>query len=195
MKTEIEVKFLDVDIEEVRSKLHGLGAVCEQPMRLLRRVIFDTDFMSAKNAYLRVRDEGHKNTLTYKQFDSLSIDGAKEIEVDVSNFEGTVALIEAAGIPANSSQESKRESWKLDGVDIVIDEWPWLQPYIEIEGNNIQSVKDIAKRLGYDWEAAVFGDVMVAYRAQYPHLGEDETVGSAKELRFGDPKPALLQER
>lgn len=33
MKTEIEVKFVDVDINDVRARLKKAGAVCEQPMR------------------------------------------------------------------------------------------------------------------------------------------------------------------
>ena len=35
MKTEIEVKFLNIDIEDIRAKLQAAGAVCEQPMRLI----------------------------------------------------------------------------------------------------------------------------------------------------------------
>jgi adenylate cyclase, class 2 len=68
MKTEIEVKFLDVDFNLMREKLKQLGAVCEQPMRLMRRAIIETPELEAKGGFLRVRDEGDKVTLTYKQF-------------------------------------------------------------------------------------------------------------------------------
>ena len=40
MKTEIEVKFVDVDIPEMQQRLEGVGAHCEQPMRLMRRQVF-----------------------------------------------------------------------------------------------------------------------------------------------------------
>ena len=40
---------------------------------------------------------------------------------------------------------------------------------------------------------AVFGDVMTAYRAEYPHLSLTYTVGRVPEVRFGDPLLDLLR--
>ena len=68
MNTEIEAKFVNVSIDDVRSNLTKLGAVLEQPMRLMKRVTIDSDFMRSNNAFLRIRDEGNKITITYKQF-------------------------------------------------------------------------------------------------------------------------------
>ena len=39
----------------------------------------------------------------------------------------------------------------------------------------------------------MFGDVMVAYRAEYPHLTENDTVGRIESVRFDDPLPELLR--
>ena len=41
---------------------------------------------------------------------------------------------------------------------------------------------------------AKFGDVMVTYRAQYPHLTEKDTVGNLPEVKFDAPLPGLLKE-
>jgi adenylate cyclase class 2 len=131
--------------------------------------------------------------MTYKQIDSLTLDGVKEIEVTVSDFDQTVALLAAAGLRQGSFQESKRETWQLNDVEIVLDEWPWLKPYIEIEGPSEQKVRDVAVQLDLDWSDALFGDVMVAYRAEYHHLTERDTVGNLAEVRFSDPLPGLLQ--
>jgi adenylate cyclase, class 2 len=193
VKSEIEAKFLSVNHDEIRQKLAELGGVCEQPMRHMRRVTIETPELIEKDAFVRVRDEGHRVTMTYKQFDSFAIDGAKEIEVVVSNFEDMVALLAAAGLPQGSFQESRRETWKLDNVEVVLDEWPWLKPYIEIEGESEESVCEAAERLGFDWEDAVFGDVMAAYRAEYPHLTEKDSVARIPQVRFDDPLPKLLQ--
>ena len=78
-------------------------------------------------------------------------------------------------------------------TEIVLDEWPWLKPYIEIEGESEAELRTVAVQLGLDWSGAVFGDVMVAYRAQYPYLTEKQTVGRVAEVRFGDPLPDLLR--
>ena len=192
MKTEHEAKFLNVSIAGIRLKLAAANAHLEEPMRLMRRVTIDTPEMKAKDAFLRIRDQGDKTTITYKQFDALSVDGAKEYEVDVSDFDEAIALFAAAGLSHGSFQESKRETWTLDGAEVVIDEWPWLNPYIEVEGESEEHVRTVSKLLGLEWSDAVFGDVMVAYRHQYPNLGEHDAVGNLPEVRFGDPMPDIL---
>jgi adenylate cyclase class 2 len=193
MKTEYEAKFTNVDIEAVRAQLKNTGATLEKPMRLMRRVTIDTPELKAKDAFVRVRDEGDRVTMTYKQFAALSVDGAKEHEIIVNDFDEAIALLAAAGLPHGSFQESKRETWMLDGAEVVIDEWPWLQPYIEVEGESVEHVKEVSAKLGFNWDDAVFGDVMAAYRQQYPHLTEQDTVGNIPEVRFGAPLPDLLK--
>lgn len=139
-----------------------------------------------------MRDEGDKVTLTYKQFNKLSIDGARECEVNVSDFQSTINLLKLIGLPYRSFQESKRESWLLDGAEIVLDEWPWLNPYIEIEGDGEAHVRNISEILGFRWSDAIFGDIMSVYRIQYPSLKEDDLIGNIPEVRFGDPPPKML---
>jgi adenylate cyclase class 2 len=193
MKTEIEAKFLDVNHDAVRRKLKEAGALCEQPMRLMRRVTFDSPVMKQKGGWIRVRDEGHRVTMTYKQVDKLEVDGVQEIEVTVSDFDGTVAIMRESGLGGNSFQESKRETWRIDDVEIELDEWPWLKPYIELEGASEEALHDVAAKLGLKWKDAKFGDVMVAYRAQYTHLTYHDTVGNLAEVRFDAPLPDLLK--
>jgi adenylate cyclase class 2 len=194
MKAEIEAKFLDVSFDDIRQKLTDLGAVCEEPMRIMRRVAIDNDFMrTGKDSFLRVRDEGHRVTMTYKQFDSLSVDGAKEIEVEVSDYDATVALLEQIGLHSHTSQETRRENWRLGDVEIMLDEWPWIKPYIEIEAESETAIRELAAKLGFDWEDAVFGDVMAAYRAEYPHLTLKDTVAHVPQVKFGDPLPEMLK--
>lgn len=198
MDIEIEAKFLNCTHEDIRQKLRSIGAHCEFPVRLMRRAIIDYPDRrlqtSIPNSYIRVRDEGDKTTLTYKQFDSLSVDGAREIEVVVDSFLKTVDVFTAAGLEVVSMQESKRETWKYKECEVVLDEWPWLNPYIEIEGESEESLKDLATKLELRWTDAVFGDVMVAYRAQYPHLTVEQTIGKLPEVRFNTPPPAFFTE-
>lgn len=191
MKTEIEAKYLAINEDSLRQKLTESGAICEQPMRLMRRAIVQND-ATGRDSYVRLRDEGDKVTLTLKKFESLNLGGAKEIESIVSDFDAMYQILEGAGLKIASFQESRRETWRLGEVEIVIDEWPWLLPYIEIEGPTEDDVRTVAERLGFRWDDAVFGDVMVAYRAEYPHLGENDTVGSLEKLTFDSPKPDMF---
>lgn len=192
MNTEYEVKFCNVNIEEIQNKIKSLGGSLESPMRLMRRVVIDTPELKEKDAFLRVRDQGDKITLTYKQFQGSGVDGAKELEVTVSDFQTMVDILKAMSLNYKSFQESKRETWVLEDAEIVIDEWPWLNPYIEIEGKSEEHVKEIAGKLGFSWDDAVFGDVMGAYKNQYPNTPADFTVGNIKEVKFESSAPTEL---
>lgn len=193
MKNEIEAKFVNINIDDIRSRLTELGAILIQPMRDMQRVTIDTPELKKKDAFVRIRNEGDKTTITYKQFNSLSIDGVKEVEITVDDFDTAVTLFKEAGLAYGSLQESRRETWRLDEVEIVIDEWPWLNPYIEIEAPSEDLVISTSEKLGFNWDDAIFGDVMAAYRVQYPHLGLNDTVGNLPEVRFSDPLPNLLK--
>ena len=195
MNTEIEAKFANIDLNEIRAKLTNIGAVLEQPMRLMRRVVIHTPEMEAKHAFVRVRDEGHRTTITYKQFDSDTVDGAKEYEIEASNFDQAINLLSAAGLSSFAYQESKRENWRINNVDIMIDEWPWIKPYIEIEGESEEAIKSLADQLGFNWSDALFGGVANIYRNQYPHIGEAGISVINREwetIKFDDPTPELL---
>lgn len=196
MKTEIEAKFLNVDFDDVRARLTSVGAVCEQPMRLMRRVIIEPDFIKERgeNSLLRLRDEGDKVTLTWKEFRNESLTGAFERAVTVSDFDEMVEILKAAGLNYRSYQESKRETWTLGDVEIVLDEWPWINPYIEIEGPTEASVEETAAKLGFEWSTAVFGSADVIYKIEYPHL-KNRGVIDVKEVRFEDPIPEILGQR
>lgn len=184
MKTEYEAKFLSINKEDLLNKLKDNGGKLISPMRTMKRIVIDTPELKKRDAFLRVRDEGDKITLTYKQFNATSVDGAKELEVTVGDFDTTVSILKAMDLHHKSFQESRRETWKIGEAEVVIDEWPWLNPYVEIEGPSEEVVKEVATALGFLWENAAFGDVMTAYRNQYPNIPVGLSVGDIKEVRF-----------
>lgn len=195
MQTEIEVKFCNVDIRE---KLKASGAMLEQPMRLMKRALIEEPHHEKENAFIRIRDEGDKTTLTFKRRDKLqgdTINNTKEIEVAVSDFDTTVELFREAGWEYKTFQESKRETWKLGDAEVVIDEWPWLKPYIEIEASTEDEVKQAAATLDFDWNDAIYGHIDAVYQMQYEFLDGVRGVIDLKEVRFQDPLPKVFKER
>jgi adenylate cyclase class 2 len=192
MKAEIEVKFLDVDIEDVRRRLERAGATLEQPMRLMRRVLIEEPHHAKEDSFIRIRDEGNRTTLTFKRRSSPDggggIDNTQEIETTVGDFNTAVEIFKEAGWHYVSNQESKRETWRLDEAEVVIDQWPWINPYIEIEAENEEVVRRVADTLGFDWKDAVFGSVNVIFKRDYPNMSVRGIV-DIKEGRFGDPVP------
>lgn len=195
MQTEIEAKFLDIDHDAIRTKLKELGAECVAPSRLMRRKNYDYPDRSLEKQYVgwvRVRDEGNKTTLAYKQLNDRTLHGTKEVSVDVNDFEKTCQFLEAIGLIAQSFQETKRESWRLGDAEIELDEWPWIPPFLEIEAPDEQLLRDIAMKLGLSLDSALHGSVEVAYQAVY-NVTEEE-VDHWKEIVFS-PVPDWLKER
>lgn len=194
MKPEIEAKFLNVDFDDMRVKLRAAGAECVHPMRLMRRKNFDHADMrlEAIGGWVRVRDEGDKVTLAYKQLDNRDVDGTKEVSVEVSSFDDTVALLMAAGLRQTSYQETHRESWSLDGTQVELDEWPWVRPFMEIEAPDAEALYAVAEKLGLQKETALHGSVEIMYLQEYDVT--EQEVDAWPEIIFG-PTPRWLERK
>lgn len=192
MQTEIEAKFLDVDHDLLRAKLKQLGATCEQPMRLMRRKNYDypDSRLEKIGGWVRVRDEGDKVTLSYKQLNDRTLHGTQEVSLIVNSFGDSCKLLEAIGLVEKTYQETKRESWSLDGMQVELDEWPWVKPFVEIEGPDESSLRNLADQLGLDWSQAVHGSVEIAYQAEYD--ATEHEIDNWREILF-TPVPEWLE--
>ncbi len=90
---EIEIKFLNIDPKIIEEKLLSIGAKKASDYHF-KRIIFDySDFrLDKQGAWIRLRDEGDKVTLAFKQriskdYESLAGDeGMYEREIIVSDF-------------------------------------------------------------------------------------------------------------
>lgn len=123
MDTEIEAKWLEVDHNAMRDKLKKTGAQLIKAERLMRRKNYDfSDQRLYKiGGWVRVRDEGDKITLSYKQLNDRTLHGTKEVSVIVDDFENACKFVESIGLVPKAYQETRRESWKLDGAEVELD--------------------------------------------------------------------------
>lgn len=170
MQTEIEAKFTDIDAALLREKLRALGAVRKHEEVLMRRRNFDypDERLDAINGWIRVRDEGDKVTLCYKQLIDRSLHGTKEVMVIVDDFERTCMFLNSIGLESKAYQETKRERWLYkDVVEVTVDTWPWVPTFVEIEGPTEELVKQTAADLGLDWSMAMHGSVETVYQMHY----------------------------
>ena len=122
--------------------------------RKMLKIIEDTGNRFFK--WIRLRQDGEIVEITIKYIYSnkanYNIDEVKEIEIKTDNFEMANKLIEEMGYYRKKLAEKKRDSYSYQGMDIEIDEWPLLEPYIEIEGTNIDKIYELANLLGYSKE-------------------------------------------
>lgn len=168
MKTEYEVKVLEIDHNKMVEKLERLGAI-KKIDALQEGYIYDV-IPKNDHQWLRLRTNGEKNTLTLKSLQAKTIDGMKEIEIEVSDFYETHKLLENIGFHNKGFQQNKRVQYILDGVEIDLDHWPLIPEYMEIEGDSEESVDKMLELLDVDKEKIVTLDVTSIYK----HYGFEE---------------------
>lgn len=175
MQVEIEGKFLNIDAEALRRKLDSVGAKLIHKEQSMRRKNFDypDGRLEKIGGWVRVRDEGDRVALAYKQLFDRTLEGTKEISVVVNNFDDICNLLLAIGLDNKSYQETKRERWDLDGVEVTIDTWPWIPTFVELEAPTEEKLKEAAKVLGLGWSLVLHGSVETAYQHYY-NVSEEE---------------------
>ncbi|MFA5729794.1 MAG: CYTH domain-containing protein [Candidatus Paceibacterota bacterium] len=157
---EIEVKFLNIDPVLMENKLKAIGAkkIFE---KLYKRRTFDYPDLRLhkKGAWIRLRDEGEKVTLTYKErigvktFDGKTNDDSmEEVEIIVNDFVKTAELLNRMGFIEKFYEENKRIRYQLKDIEFDIDFWPQLDPYLEIEAPSWEKIDEGIKLLGLNPE-------------------------------------------
>lgn len=186
MHREIEAKYMSVDKDACRAKLAAAGYACVRPEFMMRRYTFMlTEVNPSPHKWARVRDEGDKVTMTFKHVhDSGDINGTEEVDFAVGSFDAAVLFMQKLGFNHWAYQESRRETWVKNGVDVTINEWPALPPFVEIEAASEQAVREASDALGFDYSRAVFGGVGALYGLQTAFSESD--ICRVRQLTFAN---------
>ncbi len=167
MKIEIEARLLDVDVASFIKKLKENNAKFVGDWLQIR---YCYDFNPVRpNSWIRLRTNGEETTLTIKEVNNSKIDGTKECEIIVSDFNTTDELLNKLGYFARSKQENRRIRYILDDVEIDIDFWPNIPAYVEFEANKQEDIKKVCKKLNIDFAQLTSIDVEKIYN----HYGFD----------------------
>lgn len=191
MYTEFEATFTNVKKDDVRNKFRKAGARLIKKEFLQKRIVFNLPKVHEINGgWLRVRDEGDKITMSIKIVDGNKIENQKETQLVIDSFDNAVSLLESIGCENKAYQETKRELWELDGVEITIDEWPFLEPFVEIEGISKKEVKSVANKLGFNYSTEVFEAVDELYSKKYG-ITKGRINNHTPKILFGMENPFL----
>lgn len=155
--TEVEAKFYLRNLAALEQRLQGLGAELTQPQVHETNLRFDLPDRSLSRQYqaLRLRQDTEAR-LTYKGPSSLNA-GARsrtELEFSVSDFDAARAFLEALGYQIYLKYEKRRTTYQLAGVIITLDVMPYGD-FVEIEGPDGGAIRQMAERLGLDWDARI----------------------------------------
>ena len=164
-RIEYEVRVLEIDKDEIQSKLKELNAVLIEDV-FQKRYVYDFK-PAVSSKWIRLRTNGSKTTLTIKNVKSSNIDGTREVEIEVSDFDATKEILREWGYTPKGIQENKRIKYDLNGVEIDIDTWPKIPTYLEIEGASEEEVYNTLQLLGISKERSTSLDVQSIYEEIY----------------------------
>jgi len=191
MKIEYEATFTNIDKQDIRERLKKIKGKLIRPEFLQKRIVFNLpQEYKIKGGWVRVRDEGDKITMSLKVVDGTGIESQKEICLKIDSLEKAEEFLTILGCEKKAYQENKRELWKIDGIEATIDEWPFLEPFVEIEGDFEESVEHIAKKLGFDYEKALFCSIDTLYSNKY-NLSEDIINNQTPKIVFDMKNPFI----
>lgn len=185
MQSEIEARWTSVDPVKVRAMVQKHGGKKVHDRLLMKRYVY-VNKRPGQTDLLRVRTEHNKITMTYKHISEQARFGVKELEFHVDDFDKAnefIRVLSQFGVKFSyiTYQESYREKYVIDGCEFTIDEWPLLDPMVEIECKDEATVFRIAKLIGLDpAKAHTQGTVADTYKALGVQLELVETLSFEK---------------
>ncbi len=193
LNTEYEATFFPIDKDEIRQRLVKAGATLIHPEFLQKRVVFKLPKgHEIEGGWMRVRQEYDKITMSLKIINGKKIKDQKEVCLKIDDFDQAIIFLTKVGCRKKAYQENKREKWILGETEITIEEWPFLEPYIEVEGKSETEVKKISEKLGFDYEKALFCSVDFLYCQKYK-VTPDQVCNHTPLILFGKRNPYSKQ--
>lgn len=192
MEIEYEAVFTDINKDEFRETLQAAGAKLERPEYMMVRSAFNLPNIPVvsedRRGWARVRDEGDKVTVSVKIIDGEGIESQRESCVVIDSYQQGVTLLTTLGCIEKAHQETKRELWMLDGVEVAIDTWPFLETFVEVEGSSEDMVKDVSEKLGFIWSEAKFCAVDTLFSEKYG-VSPDQINNHTPRITFNMENP------
>ena len=155
---EIDAKFHVQNLRKIELRLLELKAQLIQPRVHEVNLRFDRPDGELRNSFrvLRLRQDDiarftFKGPSVEKEGGILS---RQEIEFEVGDFDSAKQFLEAIGFQVVVFYEKFRATYELNNTHIMLDELPYGS-FIEIEGENVESIHSIADLLSLNWEAMV----------------------------------------
>ena len=161
MNTECEVRVLDIDVSEIVDKLNEIGAkkIGEYDQK---RYVYNV-VPGQYGKFIRLRTNGEKTTLTYKEKLYTSMSSTKELEMEIEDFSKAHMFLKTVGFNEDKYIENKRIIFVDGDVEFDIDCYPMIPPYIEIEAPNEDIVNAYIEKLGLSSHEATVGSLKSIY--------------------------------
>ncbi len=154
MAQEIETKVLDIELGQILKRLVSLGATKKKEGRLTVGWYRPKGMVEGEDPwFLRIRSnhEGvHEVTWKAKSDILGTARRHKEINFVIHDPEKLADLFQEIGLEKYAHQEKDRTSFVLDRWSFDIDQYPKIPPFIEIEGESEEHVREAVRLLGLE---------------------------------------------
>ena len=186
MTKEYEAKFLNIDVDSIKTKLKENGATkVHDPLKFYRLIFKRCEEKGDKPGFVRIRDEGKKITMTTKIFNDKKFPEEREVTINES-FEKGCEFLRAIGIEEKSYQETMREKWSHDlAHEITFDIVPGLPIYMEIDCTSEANLNKLVALLDLDKSNMKYGSFDKTY-TEYYDIPSDNIIHKTPSLTFKD---------
>lgn len=161
---ELEVKILNIDLEKMEEKIKALGGRLIAKELQVNTLIDTKDNYIEKNldSYVRIREtksllkNNIKYTLTMKK--NIVREGIREnieTNVDISDKEAMIHILETLGYYVLEEGYKERTSYILNGARLDLDKWDkdtYPYGYMEVEVQHEDELQDIVNLLSIEEE-------------------------------------------
>lgn len=159
MSRELEVKVLNVDLDEMEEKIKLIGGILISEESQINTLIdSDDNYIEEEvDGYLRIRETkdkisgDNKITLTLKKnLQNKKLRENIEINTEISDKESMLKTLELLGYKVKNEGYKERTSYQIDGVRFDLDRWDketYPYPYMEIEVEDEESLDLVVNML------------------------------------------------
>lgn len=169
---EIEIKFYLYEIESVKTIIISMGGI-SLGRYFETNLSFDDEHASLyqNKCLLRLRKD-QNSKLTFKKPSDVSdrqFKTLKELEIEVSDFEQTRAILNALGFYEVQRYEKWRETFRIGNTLLMIDTMPYGH-FLEIEGGK-SDIRYLAGKIGLIWDERILANYLEIFAAIKRNMG------------------------
>lgn len=141
--------------------------------------------------WIRLRRTGNETTITIKKIVNVSeeyqMDNVEELEISIPDIELGKEFLQSLGYFPTNHQKKLRIAYDYGNTEVVLDKWPKIPPYIEIEGQTEEEILKVVKDLGYKEDDIKVMNTDAVYALNGINLYE------FKNLVFDDEEEKLIK--
>ncbi len=151
---EIELKFFNIDVKNIKKKLSIIGAQKKYDTFIESNLFVKEGFSTwdSNKQFLRIRKIDAQIIITHKDpaIKESNMTIRQETEVKVDDYKKAVALVEKLGFRRAMVYSKHRIHYEWDNIHFELDTFNHIPTYLEIETQTKENMKDICLRLDID---------------------------------------------